>query len=416
MDQGVLAREVAVDVRAGDADLGGDVLHPGPGEAPPGEADRRGASMIRSRECLHHPLPARRKGRRRSAALVAPSSSSIGHSTSPRARDGGYLPQVHWYEICSVYHRADDDDLGELSAGRPALSRARSIWVLAVLCAGVGLVTAALCSLYAVGPDLARATGASQSELTWIIDAYTLVMAGLLLPAGALGDRFGRKGVLLAGLGLFVVVSTALCFVDSPSGLIALRALLGVAAAARSCPRRSRSSPAPSRPSSATRRSASGPRRSPLPAASRSSCRGSCSSSSRGSRGSGASRLGALVVFVATLTVPTSRETMPPPIDVPGSIAAMVSISALVYGLIQAGLDGWTSPNDHRRDRPRPVGRGRLRRHPAAQAGPAARRPAVQDPSLRGLGLHRHGVLRRHLRAVLRRACSSSSTCSTTRP
>src|SRR5262245_30277274 len=103
--------------------------------------------------------------------------------------------------------------------------------VLAVMCLALMMVVAAVASLNVALPDLARATGASQSQLQWIVDAYALVFAGLLLPAGALGDRFGRKGVLVAGLVVFGGASLAAMFVNDPSVLIALRAVIGVGAA-----------------------------------------------------------------------------------------------------------------------------------------------------------------------------------------
>src|SRR5947207_3678805 len=103
--------------------------------------------------------------------------------------------------------------------------------VLAVMCLALMMVVAAVASLNVALPALARDTGATQSQLQWIVDAYALVFAGLLLPAGALGDRFGRKGVLLTGLGIFGGASLAAIFVDDPSTLIALRAVVGVGAA-----------------------------------------------------------------------------------------------------------------------------------------------------------------------------------------
>ena len=67
--------------------------------------------------------------------------------------------------------------------------------------------------------------------MEWIVDAYAIVFAALLLPAGAIGDRFGRKPLLAAGLALFGAVSVAALFADSASTLIAIRAAMGVAAA-----------------------------------------------------------------------------------------------------------------------------------------------------------------------------------------
>jgi EmrB/QacA subfamily drug resistance transporter len=103
--------------------------------------------------------------------------------------------------------------------------------VLGVMCLALMMVVAAVASLNVALPDLARDTGATQDQLQWIVDAYTLVFAGLLLPAGAIGDRYGRKGVLLAGLGVFGTASLAAIFVSDPTGLIALRACIGVGAA-----------------------------------------------------------------------------------------------------------------------------------------------------------------------------------------
>jgi EmrB/QacA subfamily drug resistance transporter len=103
--------------------------------------------------------------------------------------------------------------------------------VLAVMCLALMTVVAAVASLNVALPDLARGTGATQSQLQWIVDAYALVFAGLLLPAGALGDRFGRKEVLLTGLVVFGGASIAAMLVNDPSTLIGLRAVIGVGAA-----------------------------------------------------------------------------------------------------------------------------------------------------------------------------------------
>src|ERR1051325_5543736 len=103
--------------------------------------------------------------------------------------------------------------------------------VLRVMCLALMMVVAAVASLNVALPGIARDTGASQTQLQWIVDAYAIVFAALLLPAGAIGDRFGRKPLLAAGLALFGAVSLAALFVHSPTTLIALRAGLGVAAA-----------------------------------------------------------------------------------------------------------------------------------------------------------------------------------------
>lgn len=116
------------------------------------------------------------------------------------------------------------------SDDRPPPARRRMI--LFVMALSVMMVMSAVSGLNVALPDLARDTGASQSDLQWIVDAYALIFAGLLLPAGALGDRYGRKGVLLAGLAIFGAAALASAtLIDSPAGLIGLRAAMGVGAA-----------------------------------------------------------------------------------------------------------------------------------------------------------------------------------------
>lgn len=103
--------------------------------------------------------------------------------------------------------------------------------VLAVLCASVLVVVLDGTIVNVALPTLATELGASTSELQWIVDAYVLVFAGLLMAAGSLGDRIGRKHVLIAGLALFAGFSALGATADSPGALIAWRAAMGVGAA-----------------------------------------------------------------------------------------------------------------------------------------------------------------------------------------
>jgi MFS transporter, DHA2 family, multidrug resistance protein len=80
-------------------------------------------------------------------------------------------------------------------------------------------------------PTLSARLGASTSQLQWITAAYTLAMAGALLPAGKLGDRFGRRAVLLAGLAVFGVASLVTSQVTTVAELIGMRAVMGAGAA-----------------------------------------------------------------------------------------------------------------------------------------------------------------------------------------
>src|ERR1700757_3603099 len=80
-------------------------------------------------------------------------------------------------------------------------------------------------------PTLVRQLHATDSQLQWVVDAYTLVFAASVLAAGSLSDRFGRKGMLLAGLAVFGIASLAGGLTDSARALIGGRAGIGVGAA-----------------------------------------------------------------------------------------------------------------------------------------------------------------------------------------
>lgn len=103
--------------------------------------------------------------------------------------------------------------------------------VLITMCLALAAVVSAVSSLNVALPDLARATGATPTELQWVVDAYALVFAGLLLPAGALGDRLGRRRILLVGLVIFGSGAAFATQVSDPSTLIGVRAYMGIGAA-----------------------------------------------------------------------------------------------------------------------------------------------------------------------------------------
>src|SRR4051794_41702026 len=92
--------------------------------------------------------------------------------------------------------------------------------VLRVMCLSLMMVVAAVASLNVALPGIARDTGASQTQLQWIVTAYALAFAALLLPAGAIGDRIGRKPVLAAGLGPFLLSSPGLVFPNCSRGVV----------------------------------------------------------------------------------------------------------------------------------------------------------------------------------------------------
>ena len=80
-------------------------------------------------------------------------------------------------------------------------------------------------------PSLTRELGATTTQLQWVVDAYNLVFAALLLTFGSLSDRFGRRGMLLAGLAVFGIASLVGGFTTTPGQLIAARAVMGMGAA-----------------------------------------------------------------------------------------------------------------------------------------------------------------------------------------
>jgi EmrB/QacA subfamily drug resistance transporter len=116
------------------------------------------------------------------------------------------------------------------SAADPEVHQRR--WrILAVLCASVFLVVVDNTIVNVALPTLSRQLGATTSQLQWVVDAYSLVFAGLLLAAGSLGDRFGRKGALQGGMVLFGLFSGLAALASTPAQLIAARAAMGVGAA-----------------------------------------------------------------------------------------------------------------------------------------------------------------------------------------
>ncbi|WP_084262837.1 MFS transporter [Actinomadura formosensis] len=103
--------------------------------------------------------------------------------------------------------------------------------VLPAVMLSLATVVSAVASLNTAVPSIARDTRAGLTELAWIIDAYALVFAALLLLGGAIGDRYGRRRALAAGLVVFGAGSAAAALSSDPGWLIAMRGVLGVGAA-----------------------------------------------------------------------------------------------------------------------------------------------------------------------------------------
>jgi EmrB/QacA subfamily drug resistance transporter len=107
----------------------------------------------------------------------------------------------------------------------------RRWWTLAVLCLSLLVIGLDNTILNVALPTLQRDLDASSAQLQWIVDVYMLVFAGVLLTAGSLGDRFGRKRALTFGLAVFGLGSLGSALASSPELLIVMRAVMGVGGA-----------------------------------------------------------------------------------------------------------------------------------------------------------------------------------------
>ncbi len=113
----------------------------------------------------------------------------------------------------------------------PPIAGRREWLGLVVLTLPVILLSNSITILFLAVPWITEGLRPGASELLWIMDIYTFVLAGLLIPMGALGDRIGRRRVLLGGAVLFGIGSAAAAYAGTPELLIAARALLGIGAA-----------------------------------------------------------------------------------------------------------------------------------------------------------------------------------------
>ncbi|MEO6629342.1 MAG: DHA2 family efflux MFS transporter permease subunit [Aquihabitans sp.] len=216
--------------------------------------------------------------------------------------------------------------------------------ILAVLCTSLMIVIVGNTSLNVAIPTLARELDASTSSLQWMVDAYSLVFAGLLFTAGTIGDRFGRKGALQAGLGVFLIGAGIASTADSAAMIIGARAVMGVAAAFVM----------PSTLSILTN---------VFPAHERPKAIAIWAGISGGGAAIGPIASGYLLehfwwgsVFLVNLPIivvaiiagafiiPTSKDPEEQPLDIPGAVLSIIGLSALVYAIIEGPHEGWFSP------------------------------------------------------------------------
>ena len=221
----------------------------------------------------------------------------------------------------------------------------RRWWTLVVLCLSLMIVFIGNSSLNVAIPTLAEDFHATNSQLQWVVASYSLVFAGLLFTTGAIGDRFGRKGVLQLGLAGFLVgVVLASMATDDvaadrlPGAHGRVRrvhhAVDAVDPGQRVRPRTSGPRPSPSGPASPARAGAIGP---------------VASGWLLGHFWFGSVFL-VNVPFIAgrtrspgTSSCPARRDPQHGDLDPIGAILSIIGVSSLVYGLIQAPEDGWAS-------------------------------------------------------------------------
>lgn len=219
---------------------------------------------------------------------------------------------------------------------------ARRWWTLAAMALAVFAVTLDVTVLTVALPTLAGALKASESELQWFVTAYTLALVAGMLPAGLLGDRYGRKAVMSAALALFIGGSLACAYAPGPEAFIVARVALGLAGAALIVMVLSLITvlfDAVDRPRAIGIWGAANFIGLPL-----------------------GPILGgwlltnvwwgwiflmnvpvAIVGLAAVLAlVPESRAPRTPTIDIPGVLLSSVGLVALMYGIVEAGDHGWT--------------------------------------------------------------------------
>jgi EmrB/QacA subfamily drug resistance transporter len=220
----------------------------------------------------------------------------------------------------------------------------RRWWTLAVLCLSLLVISLDNTILNVALPTLERDLGASSSQLQWIVDSYMLVFAGLLLTAGALGDRFGRKRTLTLGLFIFGLGSALSALAGSANALIASRALMGIGGAFIM-------------PSTLSILTAT------FPARERAKAIGIWAGVSGLGIAIGPLAGGWLVenaswswVFLVNVPivigalvagrwlVPESLDPSAPRLDLPGFGLSTAGLVALVWAIIEAPNSGWTSP------------------------------------------------------------------------
>lgn len=222
--------------------------------------------------------------------------------------------------------------------------RGRLNAILSVVCLSLFVVMSGVTMINIGLPKIASDLGATATQMTWIMSIYPLVLAGLLLFSGAIGDRYGRRYLLMIGLAIFGFAALGSLFVSDPTMMIALRAVMGLGAAAIM----------PSTLSIIT---------TSFPVERRGKAIGIWAAVLGAAGVIGMLVSGTLLeffswhslflftlvlavaAFVATyFIVPNSKVEHAPRLDFVGAILSLVAVVGLVFGIIEGSKAGWSSP------------------------------------------------------------------------
>jgi EmrB/QacA subfamily drug resistance transporter len=224
----------------------------------------------------------------------------------------------------------------------------RRWWILAVLCLSLLVIVVDNSILNVAVPTLQKpkpiGLGATNSQLQWMVDAYTLVFAGLLLTAGSLGDRFGRRGALQFGMAVFGIGSVASALAHTPSQLIMTRGVMGIGGAfimpatlsiiSNVFPPEERGRAIAMWAAIAGVAVALGPISGGF----------LLQHFYWGSIFMVNLPIVAIALIAGVALIPTSRDPSKPALDPLGAVLSIVGLGALVYAIIEAPDHGWTDP------------------------------------------------------------------------
>jgi EmrB/QacA subfamily drug resistance transporter len=216
---------------------------------------------------------------------------------------------------------------------------------LAVLCLAAFTINLDTTIVNIALPSLVRQLDASTTDLQWVVDAYNLTFAALVLAAGSLSDRYGRKGALLAGLAVFGTATAVGGLVDSAGALIAVRAVMGVGAAMIFPATLSLISNLYTERVERARAIGLWGAMTGLGVALGPITGGWLLEHFWwGSVFVAMAPVAAVAILAAVAFVPTSRDPATPPVDVGGLALSTLAVGTLVFTIIEASERGWTAP------------------------------------------------------------------------